>query len=643
MKLIFKYMKKHWQLIALAILIKFLGSVSELTLPYILEYIIDEIVPTGDLTRVLFWGAMMFVTAIVFRALNVIANKRAIDNAHRVSYEIRQDLFEKTMNLTGTQFDAVTLPSLISRMTSDSYNVQGAVAQLQSLCVRSPMMLLGGLIMTMFMDFSLSMILLCMMPILILVIYIISSKGIPMFTKVQQKLDTVVRVMRENITGIRVVKALSKEEFEKHRFADANRELTKSDVAASTVMAMPGPVIQFLLNIGLSIVVFFGAYRVNIGQIKPGVILAFLTYFNMITMGVMGLSRIFTTMSKASASANRIAGVLALETEEQSNAPLSDKFEDSSHPSTTTSVFQSADNTDLQAHLKKLPKEKPGTASSDTDHIRFEHVSFSYGKSEENLSSATTAAGKASSEKTAHADGSLADFGGEAREKALTDISFSMKKGETLGIIGPTGCGKSTIVNLLMHFYDVEEGNIFVDGRNINSYGKDELRRKFGAVFQNDMIFQNTLYENIDFERKLDPKAIRSAVEDAMAADYVDSLDQGLQYKATIKGANLSGGQKQRMFVARALAGDPDILILDDSSSALDYKTDASMRKAILEHHPDTTVILIAQRVSSVMNMDKILVLDNGKCIGYGTHEELLKNCKDYWETYEVQMGAMGM
>ncbi|MBR6477247.1 MAG: ABC transporter ATP-binding protein, partial [Lachnospiraceae bacterium] len=235
-----------------------------------------------------------------------------------------------------------------------------------------------------------------------------------------------------------------------------------------------------------------------------------------------------------------------------------------------------------------------------------------------------------------------ADFGGETREKALTDISFTMKKGDTLGIIGPTGCGKSTIVNLLMRFYDAEEGSILVDGKDVSSYKKDDLRKKFGTVFQNDMIFQNTLYENIDFERKLDPKAVRGAVEDAMAADYIDSLEQGLQYEATIKGANLSGGQKQRMFVARALAGNPEILILDDSSSALDYKTDASMRKAILEHHPNTTLIMIAQRVSSVMNMDKILVLDNGKCIGYGTHEELLLTCKDYRETYEVQMGAMG-
>jgi len=600
MKLIFHHIKKHWKLVALAILIKFLGSVSELSLPYILEYIIDEIVPSGKLSRVLLWGSLMFVTAIVFRALNVIANKRAIDNAHRISYEVRQNLFEKTMNLTGSQFDALTLPSLISRMTSDSYNVQAACAQLQSLCVRAPMMLLGGMIMTMFMDFKLSLILICMMPLLILVIYVISSKGIPMYTKVQKKLDVVVRVMRESITGIRVVKALSKEDFEKRRFAESNRELTKSDVAAATVMAMPGPVIQFLLNIGLSIVVFYGALRVNLGEIKPGVILAFLTYFNMITMGVMGLSRIFTTMSKASASANRIAEVLAMDTQELAELA---KKEEEAKAGTTDAMSSIA----LQGNY------------DGSDFIRFEHVSFSYGK----------------------LDADSADFGDEAREKALSDITFTMKKGETLGIIGPTGCGKSTIVNLLMRFYEADEGSIAIDGKPVGDYAKDDLRRKFGTVFQNDMIFQNTLYENIDFERKLDSKAIRNAVEDACAAEYVDGLSQGLQYEATIKGANLSGGQKQRMFVARALAGNPEILILDDSSSALDYKTDAAMRKAILSHHPECTLILIAQRVSSVMNMDKILVLDNGRCIGYGTHEELLLTCPDYRETYEVQMGAL--
>lgn len=629
MRLIFKHMKKHWKLVALAILIKFLGSVSELSLPYILEYIIDEIVPSGNLTRVLLWGSLMFATAVIFRALNVIANKRAIDNAHKISYEIRQSLFEKTMNLSGTQFDALTLPSLISRMTSDSYNVQSACAQLQSLCVRAPMMLLGGLIMTMFMDFKLSLILLCMMPILILVIYVISSKGIPMYTKVQKKLDVVVRVMRENITGIRVVKALSKEDFEKRRFAESNQELTRSDVAAATVMAMPGPVIQFLLNIGLSIVVFVGAYRVNLGEIKPGVILAFLTYFNMITMGVMGLSRIFTTMSKASASANRIAEVLAMDTDE-----ILTSLADETNGDSETVPSKNDDVTGVGVQLAENVAAEP--------FIRFDHVSFSYGKLEaQAITPAVEGKKKRQDSSAVTAAEAAADFGGESREKALSDVSFTMKKGETLGIIGPTGCGKSTIVNLLMRFYEADEGSIVIDGKPVSAYAKDDLRRKFGTVFQNDMIFQNTLYENIDFERKLDPKAIRGAVEDACAAEYVDGLAQGLQYEATIKGANLSGGQKQRMFVARALAGNPEILILDDSSSALDYKTDAAMRKAILEHHPDCTLILIAQRVSSVMNMDKILVLDNGKCIGYGTHEELLQNCEDYLETYEIQMGAM--
>ena len=216
-----------------------------------------------------------------------------------------------------------------------------------------------------------------------------------------------------------------------------------------------------------------------------------------------------------------------------------------------------------------------------------------------------------------------------------------MKKGESLGIIGPTGCGKTTIINLLMRFYDAGAGGVFVDGRDVRSYDKDELRRKFGAAFQNDMVFQDTLRENIVFGRAVAEERLRAAVEDAMAAEFVDSLPEGLDYEAAIKGANLSGGQKQRILVARALAADPEILVLDDASSALDYRTDAAMRRAIGENHPESTVILIAQRVSSVMHMTKILVLDDGKCIGYGTHEELLKSCSAYRETYEVQMGAI--
>ncbi|MBQ9327799.1 MAG: ABC transporter ATP-binding protein [Solobacterium sp.] len=581
MRLIFRYLKLHITAVLIAVIIKLAGTLSELLLPYILEHIIDEIVPTGTIPLVLEWGCFMFAAAIACRYLNVWANKRAVENAHTISYEIRQALFEKTIRLSGEQFDEFTLPSLISRMTSDSYNVQSAVQQLQSLCIRAPMMLIGGVIVASLMDFQLALILLIMLPVLVAIILFVSAKGIPLYTEVQRRLDVVVRMMRENITGIRVVKALSREEHETVRFHKANEEMTAQDIDAATVMAIPGPLMQLFLNCGLCAVVFIGAFRVNAGEIKPGVILAFLTYFNMITMGVMGLSRIFMTISKASASAERIEQVLEVEEQE----PVSVVSED--------------------------------TGSEDA--VVFDHVSFSYGEG----------------------SGRKEDFAGTEREKALSDISFTIRKGESLGIIGPTGCGKTTIVNLLMRFYQPDEGSISVDGKNVNAYERKELRRKFGTVFQNDMVFQDSLYENIDFGRSVSEEAVHNAAMDAMASDFISELNDGFQFQAAIKGANLSGGQKQRIFVARALAANPEILILDDSSSALDYRTDAQMRKAIEEHHPDTTLILIAQRISSVMNMTNILVMDNGKCIGYGSHEELLKNCAIYRETCQIQMGSM--
>ena len=580
MKLIFRYMGRYRAAVLLAMGIKLAGTMTELLLPYILEYMIDDVVPAGSLPRVVLWGLLMFAAAVVCRQLNVLANRRTVDNAHRISYDVRQDLFVKTANLPGSAFDELGLPSLISRMTSDSYNVQSAVQQLQAMCVRAPMLLLGGMVMTLAMDLPLAMILVVMLPVLLAVVFFVCAKGIPMYNTVQKRLDSVVRIMRENITGIRVVKALSKADYEKRRFAAANREMTNCDIKASTVMAIPGPLMQLCLNVGLTLVVVAGAWRVNEGLTRPGVILAFLTYFNMITMGVMGLSRIFMTLSKASASAGRIAEVLA--------AP------------------------DEQRVLRPGEALQPSGAG----FLRFENVDFSYGK---------TGAG----------------FAGGEREKALDHISFSLNRGESLGIIGPTGCGKTTIINLLMRFYDADAGGVFVDGRDVRSYDKDELHRKFGVAFQNDMVFQDTLGENIRFGRDLDEAALRRAAKDAMAAEYIDSLEDGLDHTAAIKGANLSGGQKQRLLVARALAGNPEILVLDDSSSALDYRTDAAMRRAIARSHGDSTVILIAQRVSSVMGMDHILVMDNGRCIGYGSHGELLENCPPYREIYETQMGAM--
>ncbi len=583
MKLIFRSMGVYGRSIALAVLLKLLGTLAELSIPYILEHIIDYVVPLGQLKAVVFWGLLMFAAAFITRMLNVTANRRAIENAHRVSYDVRQALFRKIYALSGSQFDAFGLPSLISRMTSDSYNVQSSVQQLQALCIRAPMLLLGGVAMTLLMDASLAMILVVMLPVLILAVLAVSAKGIPMYARVQDKLDALVRIMRENITGIRVVKALSKTEYEKRRFAAANEDMTHTDITASTVMAIPGPFLQFCLNGGLTLVVLLGANRVNAGTMEPGVILAFLTYFNMIAMGVMGLTRIFMTMSKASASANRIDEVLRSPTDQRTLSPQ-----------------------------EALAPAGPG-------FIRFENVGFRYGED-------SRAADKA-------------DFAGEGREKALEGISFTLEKGESLGIIGPTGCGKSTIIQLLLRFYDASEGGIFLEGKDVRCYDRDALRARFGVCFQNDMVFQDTLRENVSFGRGLGDGEVRAALGDAMALEYVDALPQGLDHAAAIKGANLSGGQKQRLLVARALAGKPEVLILDDSSSALDYKTDAAMRKAIHEHYGETTLIMVAQRLSSIMGMTHILVMDDGKMIGYGTHEELMASCPVYRETYQIQMG----
>lgn len=580
-RLILHSMRKYSRKIACSMVIKLLGTVTELMIPYILAHLIDEVVPLGRMELVILWGSLMVLTALLTRQLNVCANRIAIDNAHNVSYDIRQALFTKTANLSGSQFDAFGLPSLISRMTSDSYNIQSCVQALQTLCVRMPMMLLGGIAVTLAMDPVLSSILCVIVPVLIVVILGVSRYGIPLYRRVQERLDEVVRTMREDIDGIRVVKALSKTEYEKNRFARNNDAMTRADIKASTIMAIPGPLMQMCLNIGLTLVVFVGAMRVNSGQIKPGVILAFLTYFNMVMQGVLGINRIFMMISKATASASRLSQVLSVEPD--------------------------------QRVLSLSEAKKP----SGDEYIRFEHVNFRYSAQDDQPE------------------------GTAKRDQCLYDISFALRRGESLGIIGPTGCGKTTIVNLLMRFYDVTDGGVFVDGRDVRTYEKDELHRKFGVVFQNDMVFYNTLRENIRFGRNLDEAALMQAVEDAVAAEYIGSLEEGLDYQADIKGANLSGGQKQRLLISRALAGNPDILILDDSSSALDYKTDAALRKAIFERHRTSTTIMIAQRVSSIQSMTHILVMDNGRCIGYGTHKELLKTCPSYLYTYRSQMGAL--
>ena len=583
MKFLFSYLKKYKVMIFTAMVIKVTGTLGELMIPYVLEHMVDNVAPTKNTAQIFLWGGIMIVLAILVRQFNVNANRRSVKVAEECTYEIRRDLFWKSINLSGGQIDEVGLPSLNSRMTSDSYNVQNFIRSIQTMGIRAPIMLIGGIFITLTMDVGLASILCIMAPIMIAVVVFVSRKGIPLYDKVQRSVDDIVRIMRENITGIRVVKALSKEDYERRRYAKANDNMAKNDIKASIVMALPGPIMTLFLNSGLTLVVIVGAHRVNSGVTQPGVILAFLTYFNMILMGVMGLNRVFMMMSKANASANRIAAVVLTEEE-----------------------------------LTPVPSEKAAVTDR-KEYIIFDHVNFSYGKGDD----------EENTEK----------FAGTGREKCLSDIDFSMKKGGSLGIIGATGCGKTTIINLLMRFYDAEEGSIFIDGKDVRTYDKDELHRMFGVVFQNDVIFADTLKENISFGRKVSGEEMSRAAADAKAAEFIEKYEDSYEHKAQIHGSNLSGGQRQRVLIARALAAKPDILILDDSSSALDYKTDAALREAIRTNHSEATTIIVAQRISSIMNLDDIIVLEEGKIIGHGTHEDLLQTCEMYQEIYRTQMG----
>ncbi len=566
MKKVFQYLKPYTLRMLLGFTIKVLGTFMDLGLPWVLAFIIDDIIPVGKVSLILWWGVVMIVLSVGARTFNILANRMAARVARNTIRSLRHDLFYKILRLSGSQLDHFTIPSLESRMTSDTYNIHNMIGMMQRIGVRAPIILIGGIVITSTLEPVLTLVLVGVLPFLAFVVFLVSKKGIPLYTHLQISVDKMIRVVRENIAGIRVIKALSKTQFEKNRFAEVNDEVVIKEMKAGTVMAITNPIMNLLLNTGLTLVVIVGAYRVNSGASEPGKIVAFLSYFMIMLHAVMAITRIFVIYSKASASAARILEVL-----------------------------------DAEEDLKVEPAEQ----QSADYHVEFQKVSFSY----------TT-------------------------EPCITDISFGIKKGESLGIIGSTGSGKTTLVNLLMRFYDVTEGKILIDGCNIKSMDKQELRRRFGVVFQNDVLFADRVYENISFGRDLSQERVRSAAEDAQAFKFISELSEELDFKLSIKGSNLSGGQKQRLLISRALAGEPEILILDDSSSALDYKTDSQLRKAIREHYQDTTSIIIAQRISSVMKLNHILVIEEGQMAGYGTHEELLQSCEVYREIYQSQMSS---
>lgn len=552
----------------------------DLFIPWILAYVIDSVIPVGSLRLIFAWGGVMLVCSILAVSFNIIANRMASRVASDATQIIRHDLFAKTMYLSARQTDAFTKPSLISRLTTDTYNVNQMIGRVQRLGVRAPILLVGGVLFTMSLDPVLSSVLLLVMPVLAVVMVVVSRKGMPLYRKLQSSVDSFVCLVREDIAGIRVIKALSKMDYEKEKFDRINKMVVTCERNAEKTMAVLNPSMNMLLNLGLVGVIIVGAFRVNAGTSEVGKILAFMTYFTIILNAMMSISRMFVIINKAVASAARIDQVLSCEDD---LALLGDK------------TGQEAENTDtVEADAEK--------------EIVFDHVSFSYNKKEPNLK----------------------------------DISFTVRKGEMLGIIGSTGSGKTTLASLLMRLMDVDEGRVLIGGRDVRSFEKEELRSRFGVVFQNDTIFEDTIYENVRMGRQLGREEIVQALSYAQAEEFTQEKERSEGGMLDIRGANLSGGQKQRVLIARALAARPEILILDDSSSALDYRTDAMLRRQLKENFSGTTTILIAQRISSVMHADHILVLEDGEMIGYGTHEELLMDCAVYREISRSQTGDIG-
>lgn len=573
MRTVFQYLRPQYGRLALQLTIKFIGTITELFLPWMLSHILDDIVPQKDMVQVYIWGVFMMIAAAVALLGNVTANRMSTRISRRFTQKLRHDTYARVTYLSSRQTDSFTLPSLISRLTSDTYNVHQMVDRMQRLGVRAPILLLGGICVTFSLEPVLTLVLVATLPLLGVVVFTVSRKGIPLYVSVQEAVDSMVRKVQENMTGVRVIKALSKTEYEKGCFDEVNREVVRRDQHAGIIMATTNPVMSLLLNLGLTAVVVVGAFRVNAGVSQAGKIIAFLSYFTIVLNALLMVSRLFMIYSKGAASAKRIEEI-------------------------------------LQTPMEPIPGD-PAPRTSQY-HVEFKNVSFSYNKAK-----------------------------GKTRDD-LSDINFALKRGETLGIIGPTGSGKSTILSLLMRFYDVDFGEIRINGKRIEGIPDEELHTMFGVVFQNDFILADSIRENVDFGRGISDEDLLIAAKFAQA-DFIETKEGGLSHMLTAKGSNLSGGQKQRLLIARALAGKPEILVLDDCSSALDYKTDKALRSALRQNFRDTTTIIVAQRISSILHADHILVLDSGRVIGAGTHETLLETCPDYREIYDVQMGEIGV
>lgn len=569
MKTILGYLRPHAPRVAAGVTVKFTAAVLELLLPMLLAHIIDDCVPAEDLPGVFRAGGLMLVMAFGAALCNITANRMAAWVSMDMTRRLRRDLYRRTLALSQAQVDRFTVSSLVSRLTNDTYNVHQMFDKIQRGGIRAPMLVLGGLALTFLQAPPLALIQLAICSATFCAIAWVTRKGVPRYTRAQEAVDTVVRVIRENASGVRVVKALACQGRERERFTAASQDARRTEEAAGRVMAAANPLSGFLLDLGLVLVVLAGAALVDRGSLASGQIVAFLSYFTLIQTATLGMAKLFVKLSKGAASARRIEEVLL--------AP------------------------------EGQPLRLPDGTEAEGPELGMEDVSFSY----------------------------------LGVEKDLDGAGFQLNKGETLGILGPTGAGKTTLISLLLRLYDADEGVVWVGGRDVSTLDHQALRGRFGVVFQSEALLNDSVYENISFLRGLLREDVAAAARTAQAWEFIEALPEGLDARLDIRGANLSGGQRQRLMIARALAARPGILVLDGADSALDYRTAAALHAAVRRDFPNVTLVVISERVASLRDADRILVLEEGRLAAQGTHARLLETCQRYRRMAELQMGRM--
>lgn len=586
MKKLLIYLKDYKKETVLAPLFKLLEASFELFVPLVMAAIIDNGIANGDRGYIGRMCLVLIALGIIGLTCSITAQYFAAKAAVGFAAQMKHALFAHIQSLSFTEMDTVGTSTLITRMTSDANQVQNGVNMVLRLFLRSPFIVFGAMIMAFTIDVKSALVFVAAIPLLSLVVFGIMILTTPMYRKVQGGLDAVMGITRENLTGVRVLRAFNKEESEIRRFEDTNNTLAQMQKAVGKFSALMNPVTYIIINGAVIALVWTGAWQVENGAITQGEVVALVNYMSQILVELIKLANLIVTITKAIACGNRIQSVFELQ------------------PSLTDPAAQTGQK---DAAAASAPSGNAGAASGRTavPAVSFEHVCLTY--------------------KNAGAE-------------SLTDIDFRAWPGQTIGVIGGTGSGKSSLVNLIPRFYDATKGRVLVDGRDVKEYPLKELRGKIGMVLQKSVLFQGTIRENLLWGKEdASDEELYRALEIAQARDFVEEKDGGLDAVVAQGGKNLSGGQRQRLTIARALVRKPSVLILDDSASALDYATDARLRMAIRDMEGGPTVFIVSQRAASIRHADQIIVLDDGEVAGIGTHEQLLEGCAAYQEIYYSQ------